>query len=59
MKISQKFVVFSEYINFTKQKLGRTFNSYMEDIIDFAKFSNQTMYRASEAWKIDSFKNQT
>ena len=42
------FVAFSEYMNFTKQKLGRTLNFYMKDIIDFSNFSNQTICRASE-----------
>ena len=41
-----------------KQKLGVTFNSDKLGGIDFTKYSKVTMCRASEAWKIDSFKNQ-
>ena len=32
-----------------KQKLGLTFNSDKQDIIDFTKFSKPTKWRASEA----------
>ena len=41
-----------------KEKLGVTFNSDKLGIIHFSKTSKLTMCRASEALKIDSFKNK-
>ena len=41
--------VMSSGIFFAKQKLGVTFNSDKQDVIDFSKFSKMTMSRASEA----------
>ena len=41
-----------------KQKLGVTFNSDKLGVIHFSKILKLTMCRASEAWKMDSFKNQ-
>ena len=41
--------VMSIGILFAKQKLGVTFNSDKQDVIDFMKISKMTMCRASEA----------
>ena len=41
--------VMSSGILKVKQKLGVTFNSDQQDIIDFTKNSNMTICRASEA----------
>ena len=45
-------------ITFGKQKLGVILKYNKQDVIDFTKISKMTMCRASEAWKIDSVKNQ-
>ena len=41
--------VTSSRITFVKQKLDRAFNFIKHYVIDFTKFSNRTMCRASEA----------